>query len=271
MDATPPPYSDMPEPPERLPSANPSVNEDRRRELLLDALKVAIVTPGEHRLFRSGKLPGLFPTRAGLAAEAALMALQNGLLETARTEVKGKIIVEWVRVTPEGVAFVHDHDSPKSVLRELKELLQTTRAGVPAWMDEAQRELEQLSTRFHERANAILQRLDDLTVRVDAALRRAETSPPGVAEPVGKVVPWAVEALGYLDRRMVAGALSDCPLPELFHAVRGWFPELTLPAFHDGIRRLYDVRAVRLSTAMGMAEPEYAVVVEGKLMYAIGR
>ena len=32
-----------------------------RTEHLLEALKFAIANPGEHRLFRSGKLAGLFP------------------------------------------------------------------------------------------------------------------------------------------------------------------------------------------------------------------
>src|SRR5439155_21708918 len=104
----------------------------RRTELLLDALKAAIGTPGEHRLFRSGKLPGLFPSRAGPSADAALVAIRDGLLETVRTETRGKLVVEWVTATPRGVAFVHEHDSPKSVLRELKALLDASLIGVPA-------------------------------------------------------------------------------------------------------------------------------------------
>src|SRR6185369_5030455 len=90
-----------------------------RTELLLEALKAAIVNRCEHRLFRSGKLAGLFPSRAGTSSEAALLAVREGLLEVARTETRGKIVTEWVRATPKAVSFVHDHDSPKSVLKEL--------------------------------------------------------------------------------------------------------------------------------------------------------
>lgn len=241
---------------------------DRDTESLLDALKAAIGTPGEHRLFRAGKLAGLFPTRA--AGDAALFAIQEGLLETARTETRGKVITEWVRATPKAVAFVHDHDSPKSVLKELRELLDATRSGIPAWMEQSRQELATLSARFEEQAAAVLKRLDGLANRVEAALRRAEASAPAVGEPVGKVVPWAVEALEYLDRR-AAGASTECSLPELFHALRVRFPDLGLPAFQDGLRRLHDVRAVRLAPAAEMAEPEYALVVDGKLMYAAGR
>jgi len=247
------------------------VSGSARTELLLEAIKTAIVAGGEHRLFRSGKLAGLFPTRAGTSAEAALVAVREGLLETIRTETRGKIVTEWVKATPKAVAFVHDHDSPKSVLRELKEVLATSRSGIPAWMAEAKQEAALLSARFEARAAAMLARLDELANRVEAALRRAETSGPAVTEQVGRVVPWAVESLEYLDRRQASGMGGESPLPELFHAVRVKFPELTLSAFHDGLKRLHDVRALRLLPTAEMTEPEYAVVVGGKLMYAAGR
>ena len=248
-----------------------SLNDPRRAAYLLDALKAALHAAGEHRLFQAGKLPGLFPSRAGVAAEAALQARRDGLLETVRTEAKGKLITEWVCATPKAVGFVHEHDSPRSILRELKGVLHASRTGVPAFMADARAELAALAANFEQRAAAILAHLDDLAKRCEAALRRAETSGPVVTESVGRVVPWAVEALEYLDRRSESGAAGACPLPELFDALRVRFPALELPAFHDGVRRLHDVRAVRLAPTGAMPEPEYAVVVDGKLMYAVGR
>jgi len=240
-------------------------------DALLEALKTAIAVPGEHRLFRSGKLAGLFRTRVGVPAESALVAVREGWLEVARTETRGKIVTEWVTATPKAVTFVHEHDSPKSVLRELKQVLDATRAGIPAWMEEAKAEAAALSAKFEERAAAILAKLNELAASVESALRRAETGGAGVAEPVSRVVPWAIEALEYLDRRATTGASGDCALPELFHAVRVKFPDLTLPEFHDGLRRLHDVRAVRLSATDEMDQPEYAVVVGGKLVYRVWR
>jgi hypothetical protein len=267
----PAPTSDMPAPP----AGFVHTDDPRRTELLLDALKAALATPGEHRLFRSGKLHGLFPFRTGLSSEAALFAIRERLLETLRTETKGKLVVEWVRATPRAVGFVHENDSPRSVLRELKDVLRATRAGVPEWMAEAKQELAALSANFEERAAAMLARLDDLAKRVEGALRRAETGGPAVGESVARVVPWAMEALEYLDRRNTSGATGDCPLPELFHAVCVRFPELTLPAFQDGVRRLHDVRAVRLArvndSEVGMIEPEYAMVIDGQMMYWVAR
>jgi hypothetical protein len=242
-----------------------------RTEVLLEALKSAIASRGEHRLFRSGKLAGLFPNRVGASAEAALLAIREGMLETIRTETRGRIVTEWVRATPKAVSFVHDHDSPKSVLKELKELLEVTRSGVPAWMAEAKQELAELATHFQVRGAAILARLDALAARVESALRRADLYFPTLAAPVTEMVPWAVDALEYLDQRTVTGATGDCPLPELFHAVRAKFSDLTLPAFHDGLRRLSDVRAVRLSSSEEMAEPEYAMVFGDKLVYRVWR
>ncbi|HEX4606674.1 MAG TPA: hypothetical protein VH092_00565 [Urbifossiella sp.] len=240
-------------------------------EVLLAALKAALAAPGEHRLFRSGKLPGLFPTRVGDAADAALGALKDGLLETTRTETRGKIVTEWVAATPKAAAFVHEHDSPKAALRELRDVLAITRSGVPAWLDEARQEVAQLSARFEAHATALLRRLDDLADRVDAAIRRSELKAPDVARPVAGVVPWAADALTYLDRRRAGGNRSACPLPELFTAVRGRFPELALPAFHDGLRRLHDVRALQLAPAAEMPEPEHALLADGALMYVAHR
>jgi hypothetical protein len=248
--------------------------DPRRTELLLDALKVAVAEAGEHRLFRAGKLAGLFPSRAGSSAAAALLAISDGLLETVRTETRGKIVTEWVRGTPKAVGFVHDHESPKSVLREMREVLHAARAGVHPWMADAKAELAAMSARIEEHAAATLRRLDDLADRVEDALRRAEAQRPAVAPGVGQVVPWALDALEYLDRRKDSGATGDCPLPELFHALRVKVPALAVGEFHDGLKRLHDVRAVRLTAgepASVITEPEYAAVVDGRLMYWVGR
>lgn len=229
--------------------------------LLLDALTHAIAVPGEHRLFRSGKLAGLFPSRTGASADAALRALTEGLFETVRTESKGKIVVEWVRATARGVAFVSDHDSPAAVLRELRDVLGAARGGVPVWMADARDQAAALTAAFERQAAEVLQRLDALTERVEAALRRADSAHLRLPDPVAAIVPWAVEALEYLDRRKSAGAVGDCPLGELFDALRARHPNLTVPQFHTGLRRLHDAAAVRLRAEAGeLPDPEFALM-----------
>src|ERR1700751_5025656 len=104
---------------------------DKTEAALVETLKHALAEPGEQRLYRSGKLPGLFPTRTGANAAAAERAVADGLLEIVRSEEKGKLKVEWVRPTPAGVSFLHAHEAPRAVLLELQAALQTTKAGVP--------------------------------------------------------------------------------------------------------------------------------------------
>ncbi len=243
-------------------------------DLLLDALKIAIADSREHRLFQSGKLPGLFRSRYGPPAEAALFAIKEGLLETVRTEAKGRLIVEWVRATPKGVGFVHDHDSPKAVLGELKQIIGETRGGIPVWMADVRTEIARLTTQFEERTREMTSRLDELGRRVDAALRRIDTAPK-LSDPVARLVPWGESALEYLDRRSAAGARGPCSLGELFHAVQQTVPALTVSEFHNGIRRLHDTRAVRLSanaTSPGLrTDPEYAMLVGSELCSFVTR
>ena len=243
---------------------------ERRREHLLDALKSALGDANEHRLFRSGRLDGLFPSKLGDSGEAARQALAAGLLEHVRTDVKGKFIFEWVKAMPRAVGFVAEHDSPKAILRELKDVLGETRAGVPGWMEETKSELRTLSGLFEQRSTVLLNRLESLAGRVEAALRRAESMEPGPK--LGRAVaPWADEALAYLDQRK-SGGLGPCPLAELFQALREPLKELTIAEFHAGIRRLADVRAMRLLPSINrVQDPEYAVVYDGKLMQMVDR
>ncbi len=238
---------------------------DKTTDALLAALKQALASPGEQRLFRSGKLAGLFPGKGGAHSEAAARALHDGLLETVRTETKGKTVIDWVRLTPRGINYLHEQESPLTVLRELREELRTSRDGVPVWLAQVRQDLLAAGERVTEEVRKYLQRLDALTQRVDEALRRAEAATPAVSDGLAQAVPWAADALVYLDRR----GNGDCPLPELFTALRERHAELSLLAFHDGLRRLHDRKTLRLlpfSAAEAMPEPEYALL-DGTAVY----
>jgi hypothetical protein len=240
---------------------------EKLTDCLLDALKYALAAPGEHRLFRAGKLEGLFPAKYGIGAEAARQALADGLIELTRTETKGKTLVEWVRATPRAVAYVDAHDTPKAVLRELKTMLGFARTGLPAWMVEAREEMVRAAAKFEEKSQALLERLDHLNRRVEAALRRQDATRIVADTPLVQVVPWANDVLEYLDQRDGAGAGWVCPLSELFHYVVDRQPGIVLAEFHNGLKRLHEARAIQLTPATAqMREPEFAMVVDGKLM-----
>lgn len=246
------------------------MTNDKTDILLLEALRQALAEPGEQRLYKSGKLPGLFASRAGAAGEAAGRAVRDGLVEVVRTEVKGKTAVEWVRLTPRGVEFLHAHESPVEALRELRAVLQPAQAGVPLWLAEVHQELEQLSATLTREAQRWSHRLEALSQRVEEALRRAEADAVQTAGGMASV-PWALEALAYLDRRRAGGAASACPLPELFAALRGHWTDLALPDFHAGLRHLSDRRAVRLLPFAGapheIPEPEYALLDGADMLF----
>ncbi|HMC66278.1 MAG TPA: hypothetical protein VKI65_15180 [Gemmataceae bacterium] len=251
------------------------MTKDKVREALVEALKQALGQPGEQRLFKSGKLTGLFPSRAGANADAATHALRDGLLEMVRTETKGRTVIEWVRITPRGVRFLHDHESPVGVLRELREELRTTKEGVPAWLVQTRQEILALGSRLAADVQRVMQRLDALGQRVEEALRRSEAIGPPLPDGVAATVPWALDALTYLDRRRKGGAADDCPLPELFAALREQHNQLSVTAFHEGLRRLSDRRALRLlpftEAPDQLPEPEYALLDGAAVLYYAAR
>ncbi|MBL8799843.1 MAG: hypothetical protein JNM56_38530 [Planctomycetia bacterium] len=248
---------------------------DKLTDALLVALRQALAEPGEQRLFRAGKLSGLFASRTAANGEAAAQAIRDGLLEVVRTETKGKTATEWVKITPRGVNFLHEQDSPLEVLRELRNVLRTNQQGVPAWLADLRLELQSLGNRLLEEVQRYVQRLDALEKRVDEALRRADAAGPSLPDGLTQSLPWALEALAYLDRRTASGANGECPLPELFAALREKHDDLELPVFHGGLRQLHDRRALRLLPAADpdqpLPEPEHALLDGDAVYYYAGR
>ncbi len=242
---------------------------DKKTQALVEALKRAAAGPAEQRLFRSGKLDGLFPGRGGTNAGAAARAVADGLLEVVRTETKGKTAVEWVRLAPRGVDFLHEHESPVQALRDLRDALRATAEGVPLWLEEMRQKLRALDERLAEDARTWGQALDGLRRRVEEALGRLESLAPRLPDGVVSAYPWAPAALEYLGRRENGGVPGGCPLPELFAALESRHAGLSLSAFHEGLRRMFAQGALRLlPVAEGdLAQPEYALLDGSSVLY----
>lgn len=249
----------------------------RVEESLVEALRQALAEPGEQRLYRSGKLSGLFPSRNGVHAAAAEQALRDGLLEVVRTETKGKTVIDWVRPTPRGVEFLHERESPLFALQELRSTLQLNERAVPLWLMEMRAGLQAMDERLAADASKWLERLDALTRRVEETLRRLEQSAPLLPPEIAQEHPWAIDALNYLDRRRLAAGNNDasnCPLPELFAALLRQHGDLSLRVFHDGLRRLHERRLLHLQPAASLADlpqPEYALLEGAAVFYAVAR
>jgi hypothetical protein len=247
---------------------------DRVQATLVEALRKALADPAEQRLVKSGKLEGLFPGRTGAAGEAAALALRDGLLEMVRTEVKGKTTSEWVRLTPQGVDYLHERESPVRALDELQEALRANQQAVPLWLAEMRATLRALDERLAADAQKWQQRLEALERRVADTLHRLEAATPMLPPEVAEAYPWAVDAVNYLDRRRSGGAPGDCPLPELFAALLRQHSRLSVSAFHEGLRRLHDRRALRLVPAASLAalpQPEYALFDGSTVLYYAAR
>jgi hypothetical protein len=249
---------------------------DKVTEALLDGLKLALAENGrEQRLFRSGKLAGVFAGRTGVNGEAARRAIADELLNVVRTETKGKTTTEWVRLTPRGERFLHEQESPVRALDELRAALQAARDGVPAWQAEIRRDLDALAERLTEDSRQFLRTLEALTGRVEQVLRRLEQAGPDLPEPVRAAVPWGLDAVAFLDRRRADGHAGGCPLPDLFAAVSVQHPGLAVSAFHDGLKRLQEERALRLlpltTPSEELPEPEFALFDRDGVFYHAAR
>jgi hypothetical protein len=247
--------------------------KDKLTETLLEALRQALTNAGEQPIFKTGNRAGLFGGRIGVHAEAADRAKREGLLEIVRTEVKGKATIEWARITPAGVNFLYEHESPLRVLSDLQELLQSNQHALPVWLSEMQDTLQQLSARLNQEAQRWSEQLEALQNRVTEALQRAGTSGSKLSNGMLSAVPWATEALAYLDRRAAADDAGPCTLRELFAALKPVHADLSLASFHAGLRRLQDGRIVRLLPAANgaqvLSEPEYALLDGGDLLYFV--
>ena len=242
---------------------------DKLQQILLEALRQGAAMPGELRLYRAGKLPGLFASRTSVHAEAAAQAVRDELIEIVRTETKGKTITEFVRITAKGVQFVLDRDSPVRAMDELQALLKLNEQGFPGWVEELRRGIDDIGRRFLEEVQILRQRLDALVGRVQEALKRADKYGPPPAAGTAGAIPWAHDAVEYLERRVASGLPERCALPELFAHVKHHEAELTIKDFHFGLRRLYDRGAVRLlphDEPDGPPEPEYALL-DGPAVY----
>lgn len=240
---------------------------DKATEILLDALRQGAAIGGELRLYRSGKLPGLFTGKTSINAEIASKAVADGFIEMVRTETKGKTSTDWVRVTPQGIAFLLERESPHRAMDELRAALHAHDDGLPGWLGEIRNCLEELTTRFLDEVAVVSRRLDALAQRVGESLKRTERSQ--VAAGAAGALIWAEDVSGYLEQRQTGGLGDKCPLPELFAAVKNKDEALTIKDFHIGLRRLHDRGALRLlpfDGPEGPPEPEYALL-DGPAMY----
>src|SRR5262249_54425510 len=152
--------------------------------------------------------------------------------EVSRCEAKGKTTTEWARLTPAGVRFLHERESPLRALEALRDALEAAKHGAPAWLTEMRQDLQKLETRVSTEAQRFMHHLEVLSERVEEGLRKLRALSPSVPAGLAEKAPWATEALTYLEQRQTADTKNPCPLPELFAALSPLFPALSMSDFH---------------------------------------
>ena len=245
---------------------------DRSKELLLDALKTGALQRGEMRLYRRGKLPGLFGQRTQLHAEVANQAVQDGLLEMVRVEPVGKTTVEWVRVTQKGLDFLLESESPTRALAELRAALALNQQGLPAWAAQMHTRLDELSRSLAAEIEAMRLRFDQLAQRAAEAIEQIEAAQ--ARAPVPASLPWAQESLEYLERRRQVGLGQRCSLADLFAALKEKHADLSIKEFHAGLKLLHDRRLIALLPGSSDGDtpgPEYAFLDGANVHYYVER
>lgn len=241
---------------------------DPLTEALIAGLKTAAAATDPMPLVRSGKQPGIFPGKTGSTADAAQKALADGLLQAVGRDPRGKS--DLVEITPRGIQFLYQHESPRKVLVEVLAALEAHRQRLPRWHEELAAQVQALTARFQQLLDRQAALFEQLTRRAEEALRRIDARAPA-----GMLLPWQLDALNYLDARAAVGKAGSCPLAELFQALRGSQADLLLPQFHEGVIALRDHGAIDLEPLdrplSELAEPEFALVEGAAVYHAVRR
>jgi len=231
---------------------------DRTTQLLLDALSRAVADPAGVPLYASKSVPGLFPATPA-ARPAAQRCKDEQFVKVVRTENRGKAVQEMCAITEKGLAYLLTQANPRQVLEDLVRALESRQAQLSELVTAARQAQSSLEA-FKAMAATILQQV------ARQGNGQANGTPPGT----NGAATWETAALAHLGQRQ-AGASQDCPLPELFHAVRQAYPRLTIGQFHDGLRRLHDEGRIYLHPWTGplydLPEPPYALLIGHELDY----
>lgn len=232
---------------------------DRSTQLLLEALSRAVADPTGLPLHATRSGPGLFPATAA-ARHAAQRCKEQELVKVVRTEARGKAVQEVCAITDKGLAFLLTEANPRELLEDLVRAVEAREGQLADLVSAALRTQESLQELKAVAAQVLAQ-----------VMQPPEASPPKGDEGAHAAAGWEAEALAYLGRRQTSGAPGDCPLPELYEAVRPAQPALTVGQFHDGLRRLDAAGRIYLHPWTGplydLPEPLFALLAGHEVAY----
>jgi hypothetical protein len=246
---------------------------DKSKEIIITGLRRAAVEPAGLPLH--GGRQSLFAASAS-GKKAAQHCKSEGLLQTLRTDSRGRSIREICAITEKGLAYLLRQVSPKHVLEELVQALHSQQNQVG----------ELLATAHRWQAN-----LDACKTLVEKVLRRESSwaahdgngkteCVPG--EPMDRTESPKAKTMGNSDTPTLreaihsqlrqwreSAAASDCPLPELFRCVEQ--NRFTIGQFHDQLRVLHEQELIYLHPWTGplpeIPEPAVALLIGHGIAY----
>jgi hypothetical protein len=236
---------------------------DKSTLLILDGLSRALAEPASRPLFGNKAQPGLFaPTAA--ARLAADRCKQENWLRIDRTEKRGKVGIEICSITEKGLAFLLSQVSPRPILEQLVRSL-----------DAHQQQVGTLIAAVHEVQSSI----EQLRAKAETVLQKMTSPPNGAVGHAGNGAPpstmWTDAILDYLNHWQTAHATEDCSLPELYRHAQSAWPDLTIGAFHDGLRRLHEQALIFFHPWTGplheIPEPALALLAGHQVAYYASR
>jgi len=216
-------------------------------EIILSALSKALADPTPRPLHGTKAKPGIFTGKAQSTLQAADMAQKEGWIErTGEHRGKGKSRVVLWRVTPAGVAHALSGAAVPGLLTEMVEALKDQAHGLDVLGDKVDRSRQALAKQ-REAVETLRRRIappdvDAIVRRFAAAVPKKGSSEASAAAEAPAAWVDAVEA--HLEERQRAG-VSGVALSDLYKAV-GKPRDLTIGAFHDGLRSLVKANRIRL-------------------------
>jgi hypothetical protein len=235
---------------------------DKSQPLILEALSRAAAQPAGLPLHGNKKMPGLFASSRA-AKQLAKRCKDDGLLRVMRTETRGKTVQEICALAEQGLAYLLQHASPKQLLENLVRELEARQAQLTDLVATAQ----QMQTNL-EGLRALADRV------LNGVHRPPSTNGTPAANGSGDAADadaWLADALTHLRSWRGSAGLEDCPLPELYRAVQGSTPALTIGQFHDGLRRLHAQHQIYLHPWSGplyeLPEPALALLIGHVVAY----
>jgi hypothetical protein len=231
---------------------------DQSQALIVDALTRALAAPDGLPLL--GSRAGLFATTTA-GKKAAQECRSRGLVRILHPDSIGKTIQEKAALSEEGLAFLLRQTNPRPVLEALLQAIESRQVQMEGLLATARATQASLAE-LRSHAGRLLDHFQNQGS--NSLLELAPNKGQHHSQKYSAV-------LAHLRCWQARGALEDCPLPDIYRALRPAESALTIGQFHDSLRRLQEDQQIYLHPWTGplyeIPEPALALLVGHEVAY----